>query len=197
LLDTAKLLNQQAIVEKQEASVSLVNAVQEELLKPTPGIIGNPDGKQVVAEFFDYQCIHCRDAAPELLALAAKDHDLKIVLREVPVLGQGSEIAAFAALAAAKQGLYMKMHDALMVAPVPISLEVVDAAAKGIGADVAKLHADMASKDVAAQIEENLSLARRVGMTGTPAFAAPGAGEMDGWSDIHAFESFMAHKSRT
>ena len=128
---------------QREASRALVEAAAKELAEPTRGFLGNPDGKRVVVEFFDYQCEHCRNAMPFLARAIAEDPELKIVLRDIPLLGPGSEIAARVALAAARQDRYMPVHEALMQLPLPIVPETALLAAVNAGADRARLEADI------------------------------------------------------
>ncbi len=191
LLDAFNVLKAQEQAAQTEASKSLVNAAKTELLAPSFGFLGNPTGTHVVSEFFDYQCIHCREAVPSVAQAIHDDPQLKIIFRVIPILGPESAYAARMAAAAAKQGLYMKIHDALMALPIPMNRAMADAAAQAAGADMTKLHADMMSADVTKSIEANLSLARRVGVSGTPSFAMPGRGLMVGWSTKAAFEAFV------
>lgn len=191
LVDAGKELRARAMADRAAADRSLVDAARDDLSKPTRGVLGNPMGKHLVVEFFDYQCSHCRDAEVQLAAAVRLDPEMRIVLREIPVLGPGSDIAARAALAAARQGLYTKMRTALMTAPVPMIQQTVDAAATGIGADLDRLHKDMASNDVTQEMDANISLSRRVGVTGTPAFAVPGRGLLEGFGGVKDFVAFV------
>ena len=199
LVDAARKLQEDAVHQRLVASNVLIDKSRDELNKPTAGFLGNPDGHDVVVEFFDYQCIHCRDAAPELIKAVKANPELKIILRDMAVLGQGSVIAARAALAAGQQGFYMPMHDELLKADVPITQQTVDASAKSIGLDISRFHADMAPDDLADKkgpvsrvLMDTESLSRRIGVTGTPAFASVGHGMQEGFTNLSAFESFVS-----
>ena len=130
---------------------------------------GNPKGDVTLVMFTDYSCGYCRASAPEIDRLLAEDPKLRVVWREIPVLGPQSEVAAHAALAAAKQGRYLAFHRALFAGGRPDQAHLA-AAAKSVGLDPARLAADRAAADVARELEANIALATRLGVNGTPAF---------------------------
>jgi len=119
--------------------------------------------------FSDYNCPYCRATAPEIDRLLAADPKLKVVWREMPVLGPDSDAAAAAALAAAKQGKYLAFHRALFSGNHP-DQNGVATAAKAAGLDPGKFAADRAASDVQAEITANLALARRLQIGATPFF---------------------------
>lgn len=133
-------------------------------------VAGNPKGKVTLVEFFDYNCGYCKKSFPAVLSLAEKDKDLRIVLKELPIFGGDSDYAAKAAVAAHMQGKYWELHQALFKHEGKVTAEVVDAAAKDAGMDVAKMKADMAGEAVQAKLAKNEELARAMAFTGTPAF---------------------------
>ena len=137
---------------------------------PFPGATaGNPNGDVTLVMFSDYNCPYCRATAPEIDRLLAADPKLKVVWREMPVLGPDSDAAAAAALAAAKQGKYLAFHRALFSGNHP-DQNGVAAAAKAAGLDPGKFAADRAAPDVQAEITANLALARRLQIGATPFF---------------------------
>ncbi|MBI4184700.1 MAG: DsbA family protein [Proteobacteria bacterium] len=137
---------------------------------PDAPVAGNAKGDVVVVEFFDYRCPYCKQVAPELLALLRQDDRVKLVYKEIPVLGPQSVVAARAALAAHRQGKYKALHDALMAMRGNFSdAEILQAAAEA-GVDVKRLKADMARPEIEAMLRRNLELANRLGIDGTPAF---------------------------
>jgi protein-disulfide isomerase len=77
-------------------------------------VLGNPDGDVTLVEFFDYRCGYCRIMAEPMQALIARDPELRIVMKEFPILGPDSLLASRAALAAHRQGGYEAMHWALL-----------------------------------------------------------------------------------
>ena len=130
---------------------------------------GNPKGDVTLVMFTDYACIYCRASAPDIERLLKEDPQLKVVWREIPVLGPPSETAARAALAAAKQGKYLPFHRALFADARPDAAHL-SAATKAAALDPARLAADRNGADVAAELDQNMALAQRLGVNGTPAF---------------------------
>ena len=83
---------------------------------PNAPLLGNLDGDVTIVEFFDYNCPYCKRATAELNTLLAQDANVRVVLREWPILGEASVYATRASLAARKQDKYAKFHQALMAA---------------------------------------------------------------------------------
>lgn len=132
--------------------------------------IGSEKADVVIVEFFDYNCGYCKKAFPELKSVVDGDKKLKVIFKDLPILGPTSETAAKWALAAHMQGKYFEFHQAMMKHQGPITDDVLEKAAKEAGADVAKIKTDMNSTDVTVQIEKNKALANQMGISGTPAF---------------------------
>jgi protein-disulfide isomerase len=130
---------------------------------------GNPDGDVTLVMFTDYNCVYCRASAPDIDKLLAEDPKLKVVWREIPVLGPQSEVAARAALAAAKQGRYLPFHRAVFADGRPDQPHLT-IAGKAAGLDAARLAGDSKGADIAREIDANIAIATRIGVSGTPAF---------------------------
>lgn len=137
---------------------------------PNAPILGNPDGDVTIVEFFDYNCPYCKRAMPEVNALMAEDTNVRLVLREWPILSEGSAFAARAALAARKQGKYLEMHNAMMGMRGKVEADTVLRVAGEIGLDIEKLKADMQSPEIEEHIATSMRLAEALGFNGTPSF---------------------------
>lgn len=137
---------------------------------PNAPVLGNPDGDVTIVEFFDYNCPYCRKAMPELTALLEADKNIRLVLREWPILGEGSDFAARAALAARSQGKYAEMHNALFVMRGKADAEGVLRTAKDLGLDIDRLKADMKAPEVEEHIATSKRLTAALGFNGTPSF---------------------------
>ncbi|MDX1604945.1 MAG: DsbA family protein [Candidatus Competibacterales bacterium] len=150
---------------------SVLQARRDEILDVSVGtVVGNPDGNVTVVEFMDYNCGYCRRVFPAIQQLAEDDGDLRILFKEFPILGPGSEIASRAALAAREQGLYSEFHNALMSADQRLEEPQVMAIAREVGLDTDQLRRDMQSPEIDAIIQRNQALARDLGINGTPGF---------------------------
>ena len=130
---------------------------------------GNPHGDVTLVMFTDYNCPYCRASAPEIDRLLASDARVRVVWRELPVLGPDSDAAAAAALAAAKAGKYPAFHRALFSGGHPDS-DGIAAAAKTAGLSPAGLIAGGKTPEVQTEIATNLAIARRLGVNATPFF---------------------------
>jgi protein-disulfide isomerase len=125
---------------------------------------GAEKGDVVLVEFFDYACGFCRRSNPDVDRLLAEDKNLKVVWRELPVLGPDSRIASDVSLAAARQGKFKAFHDSQFAEGRPTS-EAIAAAQKAAG-----VAATPPPPEFAREIEQNYELARAIGATGTPTF---------------------------
>jgi protein-disulfide isomerase len=136
--------------------------------------LGNPDGDVTMVEFFDYNCGFCRGALPAMLTLLNDDPELKIVLKEWPILGPGSVEAATVAVAVRMQDpggqKYLAFHRKLLGEPGPANKETAIAAAAAAGLDMTRLEHDMTSDEVRTTIDEDSELARTIGINGTPGY---------------------------
>ncbi|MEM8839574.1 MAG: DsbA family protein [Pseudomonadota bacterium] len=135
-------------------------------------VMGNPDGDVTMIEFFDYNCGFCRRAWPDVERLVENDPNLKIVLKEFPVLGEGSVGAARVAIAAAKvdEKRYLDLHRSFLSARATLDEESAMVLAKREGFDEAELRTIMDSPVVESAIGEVYGLANALGLTGTPTF---------------------------
>ena len=144
--------------------------VADQVEAPFPGaVLGNPQGKITMVEFTDYACTFCRKSLADVDALIAANPDLKVVIRELPILSPASTEAARMALAAAEQGRYAAFHKAMFEFGNP-SAQTIAAAAAAAGIDMARARRAIAGPLIDAEIEKNLSFARQLGFDGTPSW---------------------------
>jgi len=151
---------------------------------PATPVGGNPKGDVTVVEFFDYRCPYCKQVHPAIQKLLDQDPKLRFVYKEFPVLGEQSDIAAHAALAARLQGRYEPFHNAMMAAKGQITEELVYRIAGSIGLDVDRLKRDMTDPEIDRALSANRSLAKALDLRGTPGFIigdhiVPGAIDLD------------------
>ncbi|WP_165769516.1 DsbA family protein [Arboricoccus pini] len=166
LAELQKKHEQAATDQRQQAIGQYRDAI---FAQPTDPVAGNANGDVTLVEFFDFRCGYCRGMADDLWKMMDKDKSLRVVFKDIPILGPDSKVAAQAALAAQKQGKYLEMHKDLMVA-TDFSKTSLHAMAKKHGLDLARFDSDMAGPDVAELIDQNLQLASALGINGTPSF---------------------------
>ena len=147
-----------------------IEPLRDELETPFPGaVLGNPEGSITLVEFSDYACGYCRQSLEDVKALTAANPDLRVVLREYPVLSEASADAARMALAAAEQGRFAQFHYAMFAqdAPNPAGIE---AAANEAGLDLAAARAAIESGKYEAHLQNNVFLGQTMQFSGTPSW---------------------------
>jgi protein-disulfide isomerase len=166
---------------------TLAARAEELLHDPASPIGGNPDGDVTLVYFFDYNCPYCRQAAPMLEEAIQADSSLRMVFKEFPILGPGSEYAARIALAAHRQDAYEPLHDAMMAHTGPIDERSTLEIARRLGLDIERLEEDADDPAIAGSIAANLSLARELRINGTPGFVV-GSEVVRGLVDISTLQ---------
>jgi protein-disulfide isomerase len=171
---------------------SMIAARQKDLVgTASDPMAGNPHGDVTVVEFYDPRCPYCRRMLPGIEAMLQKDHGVRLVYKDIPVLGPASVLEARAIVAAGAQGAYLKMQAALMKDSATPSDAMIRATAAGLGLDADKLAADMNSPATAQKIKANLTLARELKLQGTPAFIV-GDQMIPGMVDAEQLEAAVA-----
>ena len=136
--------------------------------------LGNPKGNVTFVEFFDYNCGYCKRAMTDMLTLLKDDPNLKVVLKEFPVLGPGSVEAAHVAVAVRMQDKtgkkYLEFHQKLLGGRNPADLARALAVAKEIGMDMERINKDMKSGEVEKTLQQDFKLAEALGLNGTPSY---------------------------
>ena len=136
-------------------------------------VVGNPKGTATLVEFFDYNCGYCKKALDDIVKLMKTDPNLRVVLKDFPVLGPGSVEAAQVAGAVRNQfkgEKFFDFHQKLLLSRGQVGKAQALAVAKELGADMDKLAKDMESADVRSGIEEVMQIADQLNLTGTPSF---------------------------
>lgn len=134
---------------------------------------GNPEGDLTLVEFMDYRCGFCRRALPQMLEFVASDGNVRLVLKELPILGPASEAMSRFAIAVHQlegNDAYFQVHEALYALQAEPTNDVLAGLAEELGFDPAPLLAKMRSPEVTAILTENRRLAQRLQISGTPSF---------------------------
>ena len=141
---------------------------------PRQVTLGNPNGNVTFVEFFDYNCGYCKHAMEDMLALLKTDTNLKVVLKEFPVLGPGSVEAAQIAVAVRMQDptgkKYLEFHQKLLGGRGQADRARALAVAKEVGLDMVRLEKDLNGAEVKASLAESMKLAEALGANGTPTY---------------------------
>jgi protein-disulfide isomerase len=118
-----------------------------------------------LVEFFDYACPYCKASNPAVDRLIKEDKGLRVVYRELPILGADSVVAARLSLEASKLGRFGTFHDKLWATGRPAE-ETNTAAAQAVGLDAVPKD----DPEIEAELKKNFQLAGQLGATGTPLF---------------------------
>lgn len=146
---------------------------------------GNPKGDVTVVEFYDLRCPYCRRMLSVDDETLKQEPNVRLVFKDIPVLGPSSVLGAKAVLAAERQGGYLKLRHAIMSGTPNITEDSLREAAGEAGLNWQKLRHDMDDPDIQARISANLNLAHDLGVHGTPAYVVgeqliPGATDVNG-----------------
>jgi protein-disulfide isomerase len=183
LRDAADALKEEDARHDSDAARAAILAHRDALVTPDDPVAGNPHGAVTIVEFFDTRCPYCRLMEPTMDRLLVEDHDVRLVYKDLPILGPPSLLAAHALLAAQQQNGYARLRTALMQAPPEYTKDKILAIARRVGLDDARLSRDMDNAAIGARLDANLRLASLLGVDGTPALVigdalVPGAIEL-------------------
>lgn len=170
LIEASQVLQKRQQEAMQKDSKNAIAKHASELVTGDLAIAGNKNGSVTLVEFFDYQCIHCKKMETVVDSLIAKNKDLRVIYKEFPIFGKDSEFASKVAMAAAMQGKYSVLQNALFKVNGRLNEQKIMDAAKASGLDMTKLKADLESKTIADTLKANRELAEKIRIMGTPAF---------------------------
>ncbi len=164
----------QALAQSEKLKKAIVENKQMLFHSPRQVTLGNPNGDVTMVEFFDYNCGFCKRALDDMMTLIKADPNLRVVLKEMPVLSQGSMDAAQVGVAVAMQDKsgkrYLDFHQKLLTGRGQVDKARALAVAKEVGADMAKIEKDMNGAEVKAALQESFALAEALGFQGTPSY---------------------------
>ncbi|MDQ8729978.1 DsbA family protein [Bradyrhizobium sp. LHD-71] len=171
---SAELNKRQAVAEAAKQASAVKKHSDALFNSPRSVVVGNREGDVNFVEFFDYNCGYCKRAMTDMMDLMKADPKVRVVLKEFPVLGQGSVEAAQVGIAVRMQDpsgkKYLDFHQKLLNSRGQADKAKAVAAAKDAGVDMARLEKDMASSEIKATIEENFRMAEDIGLNGTPSY---------------------------
>ena len=154
--------------------ITLENQTKQKAIKLLKGIknpgVFRKQADVTIYEFFDYNCGYCKSVVKTIMDVLSVDKKINFVFVEFPILSEQSYIAAKAALASKKQGLYNQFHLSLMKIKGRVDKEKVFSTAKKVGLDIDKLKLDMINPEIEQNLMKNREIAKLLGLNGTPAF---------------------------
>lgn len=174
IIEAVNLLEQRQADAQAQDDMSLVQVNANEIFNDGYSWVGgNPDGDITLVEFMDYRCGYCRRAVPEVAKLLAADGNIRVIVKEFPILGEASMISSRFAVATKQVSgdeAYKMAHDALMEFNGEPSDVALRRLSDGLGLDTDAILAHMDSEDVSTEIMRTRELAQRLQISGTPTF---------------------------
>lgn len=158
--------------EERTAVTTAIASMQDAIFNdPKQIVLGNPEGDVTLVEFFDYNCGYCRAALPDMAALLAEDPNLRVVLKEFPILSNESIDAARVAVLVGKADVdYWSFHEALFTSRGQVDKAVALEAAADLGLSPVSLELEMGNEAVAQSIQASYAIAKALNITGTPTY---------------------------
>lgn len=174
IIEVMNKLETRQAEQQASADVALVLSNADALFNDDHSWVGgNPDGDITLVEFMDYRCGFCRRAAPEVDSLLSSDGNIRLIVKEFPILGEASVISsrfAIATLQVAGDEAYKQMHDALLEFTGDLTEVTLKRLAESYGLDAEAITARMNSDEITAIIADNRRLAQALQINGTPTF---------------------------
>ncbi len=174
LMEAIAVLEERQNNQQVQNDRELVAANADELFKDENAWVGgNPEGDVTIVEFMDYRCSFCRKAHPEVEALIAGDPNIRLIVKEYPILGPESVAASRFAMAVRNvegDEAYKKAHDALITLRGAMTEESFRRVSDDLGLDTDAVIAEMANPLIETEIQRNYRLAERMQISGTPSF---------------------------
>ena len=131
-------------------------------------IMGNRSGSLSIYEFSDYNCGYCKRVFEPIQQILNDNPDVRLVIKEFPILSQSSLLAAKAAIAAEKQGKFNDFHIAMMTYRGQITEDILMKIARKVGLDMTQLQNDMEKSTTSAIIQRTIDTAKALNINGTP-----------------------------
>lgn len=174
IFEAVAVFEQRNATAQADMDAALLQANAEALFNDGHSWVGgNPDGDVTLVEFMDYRCGFCKRAHEEVADLLEADGNIRLIIKEFPILGPESELAsrfAVAVLRLAGDDAYETVHDTMMQYDGAITPDYLDDLATLLDLDFEVIVAEMESDDVTGILAENLALAQRMQISGTPTF---------------------------
>lgn len=167
-------LAEQKQVAARKAMKDQIDAHAAEIYQSADNVVlGNPKGDVTLVEMFDYNCTYCRQALPDLATLMADDPNLKVILKQFPILTSGSIDAARVGVLVSENPKidYWKFHEKLFsMRAGEVGADQALQVAEQLGGNRVELMLDMNGKAPTQAIQQSYDLAKALDITGTPTY---------------------------
>lgn len=195
IMEAVAVLEQREAAAQESADSEMVRALADEIFDGGYSWVGgNPEGDVTLVEFIDYRCGYCRRAHDDVNELVESDGNIRLVIKEFPILGPESMASSRFAVAArqvAGDEAYHAAKEALIRMTGEVNEVSLSRLADSLGLDADAILVQMESPEVTEVISRTRELAQRLGINGTPTFVLPdrmvrGYVPLDGMREIVA-----------
>ncbi|MCA3721593.1 DsbA family protein [Phenylobacterium sp.] len=169
LEEMATRLQEKQLAQQSDDARKAIAANRAALERDPRDVVINPGGKITVVEFYDYRCGYCKTIAPELAELVQENKDIRLVLKEFPIFGGASDLAARAALTPAGRAAGLDFHQALMEER-NLNEATIARLAQAAGIRPEALSAALRDESITRHLADTRRLAESLRIEGTPAF---------------------------
>ncbi|TIL60383.1 MAG: DsbA family protein [Mesorhizobium sp.] len=173
LLEAQEALEAKQKEAQRVANLDVIKDAKDQIFNSAfDGVVGNPNGKVTIVEFYDYNCGYCKRAMEDMQTLTTADPDLRFVLKEFPILGPDSQKASVVSMAfhLMMPEKYGEFHNALLGAQGRATEAAAIKVALSLGADEATLREKMKDPSIAEALSKTYDLANKLAITGTPSY---------------------------
>ena len=183
LRDAIGALQQDEARGQEQATAATLARLGSQIYSPADAIEGNPLGDVTIVEFYDTRCPYCRRMLPVIADLVRQEPNVRVEMKDMPILGAASLLESRALLAAQRQGGYFKLRDAVMADSTASTPDSLRDKANQLGLDGARLLRDMDDPAIKDRLTGNVALGQQIGIQGTPAMVI-GQTLMAGATDV-------------
>lgn len=158
---------------ESQRQASIIHLLEKEIFhSPYDAVLGNPNGKKVLVDFFDYNCQHCKSSYSDIEDLIKEDPDLRVIIKDLPILGPDSLAVHTVAYAFRKQfpEKYPEFHKALLMHQGRVNEAKAIKIAVSLRADEKKLRNTIKDPTLQKTFKENIRIATQLHITGTPSY---------------------------
>ena len=194
-LEVVQVLEQRRADEAVAAEIEMVQSNADALFNDGYSWIGgNPDGDVTIVEFLDYRCGFCKRAFPHVERLISTDGNIRIIVKEYPILGEASVMASRYAIATRNvegDKAYKDVHDQMMALRGEVTEATLERISDDLGLDHDDIVVEMESPAIDEIIQANYALANALEIQGTPTFVM-GERMVRGFVDLGQMQAIVA-----
>ena len=173
ILESLENYEKKQISEKKKLNSQIIADNRKQIFNTSNGMYsGNLESKNVIIEFFDYNCSYCKKAHQDILKIEKNKKNVKVIYKNFPILSENSKKLAEIALFIAKDNneKFIKFHNLIMSKKGLINKNQLKDILDDLGYDQGKLKNNLNSEYIKSQLLKDRELAEKLSLRGTPAF---------------------------